>query len=154
MPAGLGWHPFFNRTLTSQSEQVSLCFHSEGVYPDENNNRIPSGPPRPPTSEQDFSVERALPSGRFFDICYQGYDGNGYITWPESKIKLGFECSAACSHLVLYSPVGRAYFALEPVTHATNGVNLYALGETGSGIVTLKPNERLEASFTMTVNFV
>ena len=46
MPAGLGWHPFFNRHLRPGEEEVRLCFKTPFVYPDANDNRIPSGPPR------------------------------------------------------------------------------------------------------------
>ena len=152
MPAGLGWHPFFSRKMTCEKEPVHLSFIVEGLYPDANNNRIRAGPPVLPEPALDFSTEKPLPCDYFIDVCYQGYDGNGYIVWPKSKLKLSFECSSAFSHLVLYNPIYRGYFAIEPVTNANNGVNLYARGEINSGIIPLLPGESLEASFNLRVD--
>ena len=46
MPAGFGWHPYYNRTLLFEEEPVYLRMSARGVYPDANDNRIPSGPPQ------------------------------------------------------------------------------------------------------------
>lgn len=150
MPAGFGWHPYFNRTLTKPDEPVRLQFKVAGVYPDANNNRIPSGPAQPPAPAQDLSRETTLDPSTFLDVCCQGYDGNGHISWPESDVKLVFDCSDACSHLVLYNPP-KPYFAAEPVTNANNGVNLLAGGDETSGVAVLAPGESLEATYTLRV---
>jgi aldose 1-epimerase len=153
MPAGFGWHPFFSRALTREGEAVHLCFKVAGVYPDANDNRIPSGPAQPLTPEQDFSIEKPLDPEQFFDHCFQGYDGNGYIAWPESGIKLSFDCSPECQHLVVYNPPF-PIFAVEPVTNANNGFNLYAAGWPNSGVVCLEPGECLMAQFDLRVDVV
>lgn len=152
MPAGFGWHPYFNRNITREGEPVHLCMKVRSAYPDANDNRIPSGPAGPVPPEQDFSKERPLSPDYFIDTCFQGYDGNGYITWPESRIKLSFSCSPVCTHLVMYNPLNTPYFAVEPVTNANNGVNLLGRGEPDSGVVVLAPGESLEARFEMRVN--
>lgn len=151
MPAGLGWHPYFNRKITREGEPVILRLKVGAVYPDADNNRIPSGLPQPLTPDQDFSESRPLDPDYFLDTCFQGYDGNGSISWPESGVKVSFDCSPVCTHLVMYSPPGRPYFAIEPVTNANNGVNIYSRGEPGSGIVVLKPGETLRAEFNLRV---
>jgi aldose 1-epimerase len=151
MPAGLGWHPYFNRKITRKGEPVILCLKVGAVYPDANNNRIPSGPPQPLTPQQDFSESKPLDPDYSLDTCFQGYDGNGWIAWPESGVKVSFNCSPVCTHLVMYNPSGKPYFAVEPVTNANNGVNIYSRGEPGSGIVVLKPGESLRAEFDLRV---
>jgi aldose 1-epimerase len=151
MPAGLGWHPYFSRTLTHQGEVVHLCFQVAGVYPDANDNRIPSGPAQPLSPDQDFGTEKPLDPDRFLDVCLQGYNGNGYIAWPESGVRLSFDCSPECQHLVLYNPQF-PIFAVEPVTNANNGVNLYAAGWPRSGVVSLAPGECLTARFDLQVD--
>ena len=153
MPAGFGWHPYFRRCLTQVDEPVQLHFRVEGVYPDANGDRIPSGPPQPPAPNQDFRQERPLDPDNFLDICCTGYDGRGTITWPQSKLRLRFRCSDECSHLVLYNP-DDPYFAVEPVTNANNGVNLLAQGEPTSGVATLAPGEKLTATFEMAVEML
>lgn len=151
MPAGFGWHPFFSRALTREGEAVHLCFKVAGVYPDANDNRIPSGPVQPLTPEQDFSTEKPLDPDRFLDHCFQGYDGNGYIAWPESGVRLSFDCSPECQHLVIFNPPF-PIFAVEPVTNANNGFNLYAAGRPNSGVVCLQPGECLTAQFNLQVD--
>lgn len=150
MPAGLGWHPYYNRTLAHDGEPILLHFEVQSVYPDANDNRIPSGPPQPLAPNQDFAVERALTPENFIDACFYGYAGNGSITWPASDIKLVYTCSPNCTHLILFNPA-KPYFAAEPVTNANNGVNLYTQGDPTSGIRVLAPGETLEATFAIDV---
>jgi aldose 1-epimerase len=150
MPAGFGWHPYYSRRLTRQDETVQLQFAVVGVYPDANNNRIPSGPGQPPAEHQDFRSKRALAPDLFLDMCCYGYDGNGSITWPESGVKLTYRCSGECTHLVMYNPA-RPYFAVEPVTNANNGVNLLAEGDPTSGVRVLQRGETLAATFDVLV---
>jgi len=153
MPAGMGWHPYFSRWLSKEKEPVHLCMKTDSVYPDENDSRIPSGPPLPLSDDQDFSEDKRLEPDAYLDACFHGYNGNGYIFWPESGVKLTFDCSPECSHLILFNPP-KPYFAVEPVTNANNGVNLYARGEPTSGIAVLEPGESLNAEFSMAVEFI
>jgi len=153
MPAGMGRHPYFSRWLSKEKEPVHLCMKTDSVYPDENDSRIPSGPPLPLSDDQDFSEDKRLEPDAYLDACFHGYNGNGYIFWPESGVKLTFDCSPECSHLILFNPP-KPYFAVEPVTNANNGVNLYARGEPTSGIAVLEPGESLNAEFSMAVEFI
>ncbi len=150
MPAGLGWHPYYNRTLTRLGEPITLHFQAPLVYPDANDNRIPSGPVQPVAPNQDFHEERELTPENFIDACFYGYDGGGTIAWPESGIRLRYRASANCHHLILFNPA-KPYFAAEPVTNANNGVNLLAAGDPTSGIYILQPGETLAATFDVHV---
>jgi len=153
MPAGMGWHPYFSRWPSKEKEPVHLCMKTDSVYPDENDNRIPSGPPQPLSDDQDFSEEKRLEPEAYLDACFYGYNGKGHILWPESGVRLTFDCSPECSHLILFNPP-KPYFAVEPVINANNGVNLYAQGEPSSGIEVLEPGESLSAEFSMRVDFI
>jgi aldose 1-epimerase len=151
MPAGFGWHPYFSRALSREGETVRFRMNYGGVYPDANNNRIPSGPPQEPPEKMDFRQEKTLAPDNYFDCCSCccGYDGEGYIVWPESGGKIVFECSKELGHMVMYNPQGKPYFALEPVSNANNGFNLLAQGDQTSGVVILQPGEKLQAEFNM-----
>ncbi len=153
MPAGMGWHPYFSRQLGKPEEPVHLCFKTETVYPDADDSRIPSGPPGKVSEDQDFSKEKPLDPETFLDACFFDYDGNGTIFWPESGLRVSFDCSPECSHLIMYNPP-KPYFAVEPVTNANNGVNLMAQGEPTSGIAVLEPGEYLSARFSLRVEFL
>lgn len=150
MPVGTGWHPYYNRTLTQVGEPVLVHYNVTGVYPDANDNRIPSGPPEALTPNQDFSTPKVLAPDNFIDRCFTGYDGNGWIAWPESGVKLTYRCSATCTHFIFFNPP-KPYFAMEPVTNANNGVNLYAQGDPTSGIRVLGPGEAFTATFDVQV---
>ncbi len=149
-PAGMGWHPYFCRAMRRAGEPVWLRLRARAVYPDRHNNRIPSGPPRRLLPEEDFADGRRLDPDRLIDACFVGYDGDGVIAWPDSGVELRLSCSATCSHLVLYNPPGRPYFAVEPVTNANDGVNLLARGDQTSGIRVLAPGQTLQAGLTLT----
>lgn len=148
MPVGTGWHPYYSRWLTRQGEPVEVCFKVASVYPDANDNRIPSGPAEPLAPNQDFITPRGLEPGNFIDRCFYGYDGTGFIAWGESGVKVTYHCSDTCSHLVFFNPP-KPYFAMEPVTNANNGVNLYAQGDPTSGIHVIAPGESLTATFDL-----
>ncbi len=151
MPAGLGWHPYFNRQLGNEPEDVYLQAHINGIYPDANDNRLPSGPPEPPSAARDFSEEKAIKSDDFFDICCTGYSGGGHIRWQKSGVTAAFYCTPECTHLVAYNPTSKPYFAVEPVTNANNGVNLFDQAEMNSGVQILLPDESLEAEMNLFV---
>jgi aldose 1-epimerase len=151
MPAGLGWHPYFTRALTRDGEPVHLQFNVAGAYPDAQDNRIPSGPPQPLTAKQDHSAGKRLDPEDFWDACFQGYDGKGAISWPETGVRIQFDCSPECTHLIVYNPPF-PIFAMEPVTNANNGINQLAAGWPDSGVAVLEPGECLSARFDMHVD--
>jgi aldose 1-epimerase len=149
MPAGTGWHPYFNRTLTQPGEPIEVQFTVTGVYPDANDNRIPSGPAEPLAPNQDFSTPKLLTPENFIDRCFPGYDGGGYFAWPHSGVKVSYQTSG-CTHLVFFNPP-KPYFAMEPVTNANNGVNLLTQGDPTSGIRVLGPGGSMAVRFAMQV---
>jgi len=151
MPVGCGWHPYFNRSLTLNNEPVFFEFKADGVYPDINNTCMPSGPASKPVGIKDFTERKALDPNCMLDLCYENYDGRGYIHWPESGVKVSFDCSSECSHLIIYNPP-KSYFAVEPVTNANNGVNLLSQDSYNSGVISIDKNQKLEATFSFKVD--
>jgi len=153
MPAGFGWHPYYSRSLTKENEPVFVQFETEGVYPDINENCIPSGNPEKPFGKLDFSIEKQLDPKVHIDNCYQGYNGKGHMLWPDSGIKVSYECSPECSHLIFFNP-DDPFFAFEPATNANNGVNHFNDEVFKCGTVSLKPGEKLSASFSIKIDFI
>ena len=148
MPAGLGWHPYFNRKITSNGEPVLLHFPLDGAYPDADSTRIPSGPLAPLNPGQNFNTERELLHNNHLDLCYHGFN-EGSISWPKSKLRLNISANNTCQHLIIYNPPESGYFAIEPVSNANNGVNLFSQGDHTSGIKVLSPQETLTAICTL-----
>ncbi|MCF7790553.1 MAG: hypothetical protein K9L78_02840 [Victivallales bacterium] len=147
MPAGCGWHPFFNRKLTD-GDSVYMKMQVESVYPDTDGDCIPCAPPVEPEPEQDFTQGKFIDPEEYIDSCFSGYNGNGYIHWTESNIKLNYSCSENCSHLIIFNP-DKPFFAVEPVTNANDGVNLFNKKGYNSGIKVLAPGKKLTAKFIM-----
>jgi aldose 1-epimerase len=143
MPAGLGFHPYFQRALRP-GEDVELQFRGTGAY----QGLVPEEAAGPLQPEQDFSRRRAV-GGQAFDDCFAGWDGRAEIHWPRTGVTARFACSPALGHLILFAPTGKPFFALEPVTHANNGFNLFAGGAPGTGVQALAPGEALRARWQL-----
>ncbi|MFZ5480556.1 MAG: aldose 1-epimerase [Myxococcota bacterium] len=142
MPAGLGFHPYFVR------EDAVVGFRVAGIYPDAHGTRIPSGPASPPDPGRDFSTPRALDPDAFMDFCAHGWDGRATIAWPGRGI--GLDVRSDLGHLVFYNPPA-PWFALEPVSNANDGFNLFARGDATSGVRVLAPGEGTAGEMVLTL---
>ena len=146
MPAGLGFHPFFNRILPGPSAAAAtLQFQAKGVYPP-----LPSGPMHPAPPNQDFSAPVAV-AERELNHCFGGWDRTAQIRYPGAGLGLNLDCDDLFGHLVVFIPPGEDYFCVEPVSHANNAFNLAARGQPGTGMRALAPGETLSGCFRITV---
>jgi aldose 1-epimerase len=156
IPAGFGFHPYFMRSLSSaHPDEVMVQFRARGVYPP-----LPGmlAPPVETAVVPEFDPLRELPHNmnftdpssigeRFIDHCYGGWDGRAAIIYPTTGVRLDFECDASLRHVILYTPPGRDFFALEPVTHANDALNMHSAGVAGTGLRILHPGEHLTGTF-------
>lgn len=147
MPAGCGFHPYFNRRLPGSTGEVKLQFTVSGVYPGE--TPLPTGPAVPLQPDQDFHVQRALDVE--LDHCFAGWNRQAVIDWSGSGITARIQADPGMEHVILYSPKGQNFFALEPVTNANDGFNLFGRGDRNCGVVVLQPGETLEAGFEISL---
>lgn len=147
MPAGCGFHPYYNRALAGKSEEVRIQFCAVGVYPFTGAIPLPDAMAKPLGSSLDFSEERVLPES--LDHCFSGWDGPATITWPHSRLRVVMKASPTFGHLVVYSPPGKSFFALEPQSQMNDGFNFLAQGERSTGVVVLQPQESLEVWFSL-----
>lgn len=147
MPAGCGFHPYFNRRLPGSTGEVELQIKVSGVYPGE--TPLPEGPAITIAPQQDFSTQRPLDV--VLDHCFAGWDRQAVIEWPGSGLKAHIQAEQGMEHVILFSPEGQEVFALEPVTNANNGFNLLAQGDKNCGVVVLKPGEALKTGLTILI---
>lgn len=147
MPAGFGFHPYFERAL-APGENVSVQLRVSGVYPGE--TPLPTGPPVPIPAHMDFSALRALDVA--LDHCFAGWDGRATLRWPRSGVGVEVEATAAFGHVILYSPPGEPFFALEPVSNANDGFNLLDDGQADTGVAVLAAGEALEGEVRIRVD--
>jgi len=163
MPAGFGFHPYFNRGFGASSlDEAQLAFKAGNVYPPlpgmiakpipltEGAQLQPSGAYAPIPAEMNFASLTTI-GARDIDHCFGGWDGRATIAYPSSGVQLHFECDPIFGHIILYTPPGKPFFALEPVTHANDGFNLLAAGAPEHGIQVLAPGEQMRGTFKIAV---
>ncbi len=146
MPAGMGHHPYYSRTLTDPNEEVEV----QATFTREYEGLVPTAPAKPLSPRHDFSSTRALRDD-VVDCCFAGWDGKAVITWPGSGVRAEIDCDPPLRHIILFTPPGKPYFALEPVSNANNGFNLLASGDTDAGVRVLEPGQTMAASFRLRV---
>lgn len=132
VPAGIGLHPFFVRhadTVLSCRTQAVWRADAE-VLPVER-IAVPA--------DWDFACGRRVDEVAL-DNCFDGWDGRATIAWPGKRLRLDLEAGAPFRHLVIYTPPGKPFFCVEPVSHANGQVGLSALapGATLTGAATFR----------------
>jgi len=128
MPAGLGLHPYFERTaaMTLQARLDGWWETDALVMPVAHHD---SG------RRDDWSAW--LHRSETTDNVFTGWDGTARLTWPERGLGLDMRCSDPARWLVVYAPTDRPIACIEGVTHPTDALNDPAL----PGIQILAPGE-------------
>ena len=145
MPAGMGWHPYFCRTIAGADPVLTLAV--DGMYPDTNGDCLPTGAPITLNPEIDFNTARELNPAQRIDHCLSGFRSPATLNWPAAGIQLDMHASSNCTHLVLFNPE-QPYFAVEPVTNANDAFNLATNG-IDSGVCELEPGQTQEAQMRL-----
>lgn len=116
MPAGLGFHPYFPRDADTIYE---------GLHCGEWSNQADCLPLRLDLRSTAIDWWAGQPvASRSVDTVYTGRSGLLKITWPSRGISLKIQPSAELDHTVVFTPEDAGFFCIEPVSHATNAVNL------------------------------
>lgn len=151
MPAGIGFHPFFPRALTS-GDDAEVFYRARGRYPAE--GMIPTGAAAADAATQHLADGGCLGNLALDDVFLGSADG-ATITWPRSGVRVRYECSAELGHAVVYTgPEGAdrpPFFCFEPVSMVNDGFNLAARGWSDTGVVELAPGEAMTVDWTLRV---
>jgi aldose 1-epimerase len=151
MPAGLGFHPFFSRSLR-EGDDVRAKVITRGRYPVR--AMIPSGPARP-----DEATARLVAGGPLAELAlddvFAGFEPPAIIIWDRARVEARVECSANLGHVVVFSPRGQAgmqpWFCVEPVSMVTDGFNLLGRGRPGTGVQVVGPGDWLRCRMSIVV---
>jgi len=151
IPAGFGHHPYFQRCLSGSDDAVSIEVPCDEYFPLEAD--IPIGSALPVDGRMDFRALRPLDPSTALDECLTGRRPGAPVrmAYPQSGLRIAFSFDPVFANVVVYAPLGRTFFAIEPVTNANDGFNLFARGVRGSGVIVLEPGEERAGSVTMTV---
>jgi aldose 1-epimerase len=116
-PVGLGWHPYFPRgARTRLTAAVAGMWQADAECLPV--SRVPLMHPLR------AGVDLAEIN---YDNCFFGFDGAARVEWPERDLAVNLRADPALSHLVLYTPPDRRFFAVEPVSHMTDALNRSSL---------------------------
>ncbi len=122
-PLGLGFHPFFPRT-----DDTELCFEATGVW-----KAGPDALPEARLAVEDawrFSPGRRV-AGASLDNCYAGWTREASLRWPSRRRGMRITADEPFGHLVVYTPPGRDYLAVEPASNMTDAVNRMDVADQG-----------------------
>ena len=142
MPAGLGWHPYFPRTpgTTITAAVTAVWLTDDEMLP---TALVPPPAAMDPTSG--LTADRVA-----VDNGFVGWSRRAVVDWPERGVRLLITAAPPLDVLVVYTPTGRSYLCVEPVSHVTDAVNLAAAGRRDTGLRILEPGEALQTAVTLT----
>ncbi len=146
MPAGFGHHPYFQRTLGSDEAQVEIPVTQYFVL----ENCLPSAGPVPLEPRIDFRQLRPLGT-EFIDDALTGRIDEKPIRFVYGSTEIAMHFDPVYQNVVFYLPQGKTYFALEPVTNANDGFNLYDQGIAGNGVFILEPGQEKQGTFSLEI---
>lgn len=138
MPGGLGHHPYLPwRNGPSLATAFSSIWPAvDGV--------LPAGPKTVP-DDLDFSGTDGTAISRGLDTGFGGWNGRARVCWSDEGLVLEIEAGQTLSHAILFTPHGKPFFCIEPVTHCIDAINLSAAGVAGTGIQAVPAGETLSA---------
>jgi aldose 1-epimerase len=138
MPAGLGFHPYFPRTASTE-----LQFDAPHIWPPLGDTALVS---QVTDSTNSFATLRPV-SDCVLDHCFEGWPGTARIVQPDSGIEVTVNATTGSAYCVVYTPADEPYFCFEPVTHCTGAFEADDMREAGLKI--LQPGETLHLAITI-----
>jgi aldose 1-epimerase len=147
-PVGVGHHPYFVRFFGADHDAVHVRIPCQKMFV--LHDQLPNAAPVPVSQNVDFQALRELPETGL-DDCFTARvpDAPIQIRYPLSGTAIDIHLDTVFSCVILYTPPEDIrHFALEPVTNANDGFNLYADGIPYSGVVELHPAEVFEGTIT------
>ncbi|MBS0391336.1 MAG: aldose 1-epimerase [Proteobacteria bacterium] len=131
-PVGLGWHPYFPRRACSRLQMaVNARWDSDA-------QQLPTH--SVPQAGLDAPIETLA-----YDHCFTGWSGTAIITDECLELHLG----STLRYAVVFTPTGRDYFCVEPVSHANDAIHFDE--PTAHGLLALHPGATAEATMALQV---
>ena len=134
MPAGLGIHPWFRRPL-------EVAIRGEAVYA----SNVASRPdPEPVPVSGALDLREVGPMADDLDATWAGLARTPVeLRWPDARIRASMRIAAPTSYVVAASPGYLDAIAVEPQTHAPQGIRRMLDGAPG-GLAMLAPGATLD----------
>lgn len=143
-PAGFGHHPYFVREIDGADAQIEIPCDKMFVLTD----GMADSAPVPITPEVDFRTARET-GDTHIDALLTEKANDHPIRLIYSNFELHLQSDPIFEHIVMFSPQDKPFYAVEPVTNANDGFNLFAQGIAGSGVFVLQPEESQTGVFAI-----
>lgn len=142
MPAGLGFHPYFPRTI-----DVRLRMEAEGYW-----RTDPASPGLPVawcamSPDTDFGEFRRL-KGIDLDNCFTGWSRRLTLDYPTKMLRISMHASHQQGNLIVYCPGDGGVLCCEPASHANNAINAQNL-PLRQAMDVLAPGEAMSVEMTL-----
>jgi aldose 1-epimerase len=150
MPAGLGFHPFWQRSPGGGQADVTVRVPGLRQYPHE--HMIPTGP----AVEDEFTGRLAAGTtldDLGLDDVFTGSTDGAVIEWPRVGIRVRYRCSPNLGHTVVYTGMPDV-FCLEPVSMVNDGFNRESRGFPETGVHALAPGESMRADWSIEIDTI
>jgi aldose 1-epimerase len=140
MPGGFGHHPYFVRPTGENAPLVEIpCASMFELV-----NYMAEAAPVPVPPRLDFRTAGTLHDDGYNDLLtHRNGEKPARLIYPEWKIALEMYADPIFPHILLYTPPGEPSVAIEPMSNASDGFNLYANGIPDSGVFVLEPGEEI-----------
>jgi aldose 1-epimerase len=132
MPAGIGIHPWFRRPLEVAFDADRVLVSNEESAPEPEHVR----------GDHDLRSMREMPVGLDATWTALHRPDVAELRWPDAGIGATLHVSREGGYLCAASPAAFGAVAIEPQTHAPNGLRRLVLGEPG-GLQLLDPGATL-----------
>ena len=148
-PTGFGHHPYFVKPTGANAVDIQIpCSQYFELT-----NYMATGAPVPLIDLVDFQEMRPLGEEEINQVLTTR-NGNepARMHYPEFDATLEMFADPLFEHILLYAPDGQPFYAVEPMTNASDGFNLFANHIAGSGVFVLQPGEEKQASVELVIN--
>lgn len=121
MPAGIGIHPWFRRPAL-------VAIHGDAVYP-----ANAATDPEPEPVRGPFDLRSVEPMADGLDATWTALTEPAVeVRWPATGIRMTMRSISPSTHIVAASPADLEAIAIEPETHAPQGLRRLLRGEPGA----------------------
>ena len=153
MPAGFGHHPYFVKPAGIYAPELHIpCDQQFELI-----NFLAVAAPVPVKPELDFRFLRSIDGMVLNDLLTNRIKPEYapfilYPNYPSLRLQIDMRSDPVFEHFLIFTPENKPFFALEPMSNASDGFNLYANGIPGSGVFVLQPAEEKTGIITLEIH--
>ncbi|GIW82224.1 MAG: aldose 1-epimerase [Gemmatales bacterium] len=156
LPFGLGFHPYFGTPMAPGGTERDCFVEAPAREFWQLDQCLPTGERKPVDEPRNLTQPRCCSDLKLDDVLVLDRDGrtprrDGLLSCGrlrQGPWTLQLWASPAFRELVVFTPVHRRAFCLEPYTCVTDAINLQQKG-IDAGLLILQPNETWQAVFEM-----